>query len=191
MVKKYFKTSDPKVVIAHNRMVKDSEALAAACKKFAAQFGAANMMATTMTGRSFGGVHFDNFHLKEDKHLWTKPDSNGISRPRSAINVNAFKAQFKYKDVSDEEVKAKLKQAKADLAALNTKYYEGRVGMEPVSFDDFFKSFGTDWGNLMFSGLRWLPHDGFMYFETGADFSDRMTEILGSEFEAAEAACKG
>ncbi|CAM0093722.1 hypothetical protein VPHK45_0048 [Vibrio phage K45] len=190
MAKKYFKTNDPLVVAAHSELVADSERLVENCKKFAAQFGGVNLMSTSMTGRSFSGLVMDDWRLREDNHLWTVPDSHNATRPRSTISVKNFKQKLSLKGLSADEIKVELKKAKADLVELTSKYYDNREDMEPVSFDPFFKSFGTDWGNLMFSGLRWFPHDGHIYFETGADFRDRMTEILGSEFEAAEAAQK-
>ncbi len=196
MTKKYFKTNDPLVIKAHDTMVADSNRLFENCKKFAELFDGVNMMSTSSTGRSFGGLKLNNYYpdifnssspVREDTHLWTVPDQHGISWPRKAIDIKKFKKIISDKDV---DVKEAVKKAKADLDELRDKWSNERVGMEPVSFDPFFKSFGTDWGNLMFSGLRWFPHDGHIYFETGADFRDRMTEILGSEFEAAEAAQK-
>lgn len=196
MVKKYFKTNDPLVIKAHAEMVADSERLVENCKKFAELFNGVNMMSTSLTGRSFGGLKLNNFYpdifnsnspVREDTHLWTVPDRHGVSWPRKTIDVKKFKNSISDKDV---DVKEAVKKAKADLDELRAKYFDNKVGMESVDFDPFFKSFGTDWGNLMFSGLRWFPHDGHIYFETGADLRDRMTEILGSEFEAAEAAQK-
>ncbi|QZI93153.1 hypothetical protein SIPHO049v1_p0028 [Vibrio phage PS14A.1] len=191
MATKYYKTNNPEVLAAYAKMMAETDRLVEASKKFAALFGATNLMNTSMTGRAFGGLVFDSFNLRDDKHLWTKPDRHGRSWPRSSLNVKSYKDTFKFKNISEDELKANVKQAKADLVELRAKYKDNSVGMERVSFDDFFKSFGTDWGNLMFSGLQWMSHDDHIYFASGADFSKVMTEILGSEYELAELANKG
>lgn len=200
MAKKYYKTDNPEVLSAYEQMQTDSKKLSEDSQAFAVQFNAKNMMSTQMTGRRFGGLVLNDYHadifnesapVREDKHLWTSPNNNQISRPRSSLDVKKFKTELLSKGVTDQDVvKTKVKEAKAELETLQEEYRKGVSKLEDVSFDPFFETLGTNWGNLMFSGLKWFKHDGFMYFETGENFGDRMTEILGSEFETAEEAAE-
>lgn len=197
MTTKYFKTNNPEILAAHATILAETDKLVEASKAFASQFNAKNIMSTSMTGRSFAGLELNGYYpylfgndgeTREDKHLWTEPNKHNISRPRTSLNVKKFKEQFAGQDISKEAIDEKVKAAKADLAELNKKYNEGVSQLSKVDFEPFFNSFGTNWGDLMFSGLKWFELDGYVYFATGADFRDRMTEILGSEFEAADSA---
>ncbi|AUR92684.1 coil containing protein [Vibrio phage 1.175.O._10N.261.55.B3] len=93
--------------------------------------------------------------------------------------------------MDDQEAKELIKSKRLELKSLQDEYSEMTNGVENISFDDFFESIGTDWGNLMFSGLNWFECDGFVYLASGMDLSSNATEILGSEFEAAQLKSKG
>lgn len=182
MTKKYFKTNKPEVLAEVARLNQERKDLIAAADKFAAQFNAKAMTSTSMRGASFGGLVLKDYDTsglyqlgrcgppaREDKHLWTKPDRNGISHPRASI---------------------KGKELKAELRDLTERYREGVKALPTVDFEPFFASLDIDWGNLMFSGLNWFEHDDYLYFESGLSFDEVATEILGSEYEAAEKAAK-
>lgn len=187
MAIKYYKTCALEVMSAYAEMQAATKVLTDNCKTFADKFDAVNVMQTSMTGRNFGGLCLNNYATRDDKHLWTTPNRNNISWPRANISVKTYKQSLPF-NLTPEEVKQKVKQAKLDLKELESKYKKERVGMDRVDFDKFFASFGTDWANLMFGGLQWFDHDNTLYLATKNTLP--LTEILGSEYEAAESKVK-
>ncbi|WHM52765.1 hypothetical protein vBVpaS1601_72 [Vibrio phage vB_VpaS_1601] len=176
MATKYYKTNKPEILAQVQRINNERDALKEAADKVAEQFDAKAMTRTSMHGASFGGLVLNNYENvdlfkgrtspdREDKHLWTKPDRNNISRPRSSITG---------------------KENKAALKELTERYNAAVASIPKVDFEPFFESLGTNWGNLAFSGLNWFEQDGFIYFVSSQDFSEVATEILGSEYETAE-----
>ena len=188
MTIKYYKTCTLEVMSAYAEMQAATKVLTDNCKVFANKFDAVNIMKTSMTGRNFGGLYLNNYATRDDKHLWTTPNRNNISWPRANINVKTYKESLRFKSLTPEEVKQKVKQAKLDLKELESKYKKERVGMDCVDFDKFFASFGTDWANLMFGGLQWFDYGNTLYLVTKNTLP--LIEILGSEYELAESKVK-
>ncbi len=58
---------------------------------------------------------------------------------------------------------------------------------DSVEADPLYESMGMNWGELLFGGgFTMFAHNGAIYLRTGAKVGPMMTEILGSEFSAAE-----
>ena len=196
-MKKFYKTNCKSVLKALSEMNSKKDELVTESNKVAAHFNAKSMTSTSTTGVRFGGLALNNYHedlfgknvqIREDKILWTTPDSNGISRPRASLT----KAHFKHliKDMCDVEAKKLMKQKRSELKALQEEYRNMVRNLPDVEFEKFFESIGTSWGELMFCGLNWFEFDGYVYLCSGADLSSKASEILGSEFEKAKSESK-
>jgi hypothetical protein len=198
MVQKYYKTNCEKVTGAIRELNSAKDSLVSKVDNIAKHFNARAMTSTSTAGVRFGGLNLNNYHgygwgskspAREDKILWTTPNSNNISWPRSNLTKSHFKDYIR--GMNEDEQKAFIKQKRDDLKSLQLEYNEMTKGIDSVSFDGFFESIGTDWGNLMFSGLNWFEFDGFVYLSSGTDFSSNASEILGSEFEFYYSKSKG
>ncbi len=197
-MKKYYKTNCGKVLKAISQMNQQKDELVIKIDKIAAHFNARAMTSTSTTGVRFGGLVLNNYQgysweksqpIREDKILWTAPNTNNISWPRASLTNKHFEPLIRGMD--DQTAKELIKSKRLELKSLQDEYSEMTKGVENISFDSFFESIGTDWGNLMFSGLNWFECDGFVYLASGMDLSSNATEILGSEFEAAQLKSKG
>ena len=197
-MKKYYKTNCKKVLGATSDMNQKKDELVNEANKVAANFNAKAMTSTSTDGVRFGGLVLNNYHggfwgsdepIRSDKLLWTAPNSNSVSWPRTSLTKKHFESLIRGMD--DQSAKELMKAKRLELKLLQDEYAEMTKGVESVSFDSFFESIGTDWGNLMFSGLNWFECDGFVYLASGMDLSSSATEILGSEFELAQSKSKG
>lgn len=191
-MKKYYKTNCEKVLSAISQMNQEKDNLVKKIDKIASHFNARAMTSTSTTGVRFGGLVLNNYQgysweknqpIREDKILWTSPNSNNISWPRKSLTKSHFKDLIR--NMSDEEAGELMKKKRSELKVLQDEYNEMTKGIDSISFDRFFESIGTDWGNLMFSGLNWFEFGGFVYLASGMDLSSNAIEILGSEFESA------
>lgn len=198
-MKKYYKTNCEKALFEHKSMNEAKDKLVVICDEFARKFNARAMVKQGSSSISFGGLVLNNYYhdtfssnseVRDDTLLWTVPDSNGVSRPKSSLTHKQVVASVKWSERSGD-MKAKAKLERTRLVELQNKYNAERKIISEVSMEPFFNSIGTDWGNLMLSGLEWFEIDGFMYFATSLNFSENMTEILGSEFESAQLKSKG
>lgn len=192
MATKYYKTSDEKVLSAIRKLNKEKDELIAKSNILAAKFNAKAMTSTSTTGARFAGIVLNNYHgfswgrgspIREDKILWTAPNSNNISWPRSSLTKKHFEPWVRGMD--DVEKSDYIRDKRAQLKDLQSEYNSLSAGINSIRFDDFFESIGTDWGNMMFSGIKWLELDGIVYLATSQDLANVADEILGSEFEAA------
>jgi hypothetical protein len=159
----YYKTNHPEVMAAVEAMRCDHEAMWAETKAFAAEFGGKPYNLRNTHGENFGGLIFTP---KRDKMLWTMPDRNGGQQPRAKPRPGATEAQ------------------REEHKALREKW----VALYPkrsVSSDALYKAIGTEWGALLFSGIGYAERDGWFYVHTSVALNDRMTEILGSEYDTA------
>lgn len=189
---KYYKTNCEKVLSAISQMNQEKDNLVKKIDKIASHFNARAMTSTSTTGVRFGGLVLNNYQgysweknqpIREDKILWTSPNSNNISWPRTSLTKKHFEPLIRGMD--DQNAKELMKSKRLELKELQDEYSEMTKGIESISFDSFFESIGTDWGNLMFSGLNWFECNGYVYLASGMDLSSSATEILGSEFESA------
>lgn len=164
----YYKTNDPKVLSAYTELVAKKSALVEASTTFAAQFSGDPIFSISTTRNEFAGIQPKNYADFPDKHLWTKPNSSrgGSISPRNSVTG---------------------KENKQKLAELKQRYYNERpAAMAPFDMDALFESIGTNWGNLMFSGAKWVKAGDYFYVATSAKLADHMVEILGSEYTQAE-----
>lgn len=191
-MKKYYKTNCEKVLSAISQMNQEKDNLVKNIDKIADHFNARAMTSTSTNGVRFGGLVLNNYQgysweksqpIRDDKILWTVPNANKISWPRTSLTKKHFESLIR--DMDDQEAKELMKTKRLELKSLQDKYSEMTKGIESISFDSFFESIGTDWGNLMFSGLNWFECDGYVYLASGMDLSSSAIEILGSEFESA------
>lgn len=167
----YYKTNDTAVMAVWRGINTTHKALAEQASKFAEAHGASGSIRQSgLTDIRFGGLVFDP---KKDSKLWTKPyRESRMQRPRQSVSGLS----------ADEKVEHK------ELLTLWS------VGVPKLTVDlrPLYEAMGTDWGQLLFSGIGYFEGaDGYLYVQTGGLLSPCMVEILGSEFDAAKAASKG
>ena len=161
----FYKTNNQDTLSAIDAHHKERAELRDLANSFAKRFGTDKyLILRDVHGYHFGGLKFDP---ARDRRFWSVPDRQfGTQYPRK--NVPGMTA--------DE---------KASHKVLLTEWEENVPKLRP-SLEPIYSSIGTDWGNLLFAGIGWFLHDGFLYLETTAKLADHVTEILGSEFKAAE-----
>lgn len=169
----YYKTSSPAVLAAWQTYIEQCDLLQKKGEEFAALFPNAKALFSTdiHTGRRFYGLAFSPV---APQPLWTKadPKCGYEQRPR-----NALPAGIK----GDER-----KVLKAELDQLGELYKANRPN-DKADLDPFLTAIGLGGGKLFFSGYKQVIKDGTVYIETSATPGEAMTEILGSEFDAANA----
>lgn len=163
----FFKTNDPVVLEAIKQYIDDVTQLHEQCNSFGAMFSAdKTIMHSTYACRWFGGLVFIP---SKDSKFWTKPDrKDRTQRPRNKVS-----------GMTEEE-----KESHAKLLEQWQSYYPKKR----PSKDDFYKTIGTDWGHVLFSGFGFFVHKDSVYIETSLTLGPNVTEILGSEYKAAKAA---
>lgn len=169
MTTRYYRIDYPEAMDAWRAFRKEAAALRAAANDFAAQYpNAKARMSHSVHGLAFAGLEFSP---PCDSPLWTKPNRKygNIQQPRSALPRQGI---------------ADRKAAAIELGALRAKYLEHRPTTN-ASTDAFWKSIGTDWGNLLFGGIAYVEHGEAMYVATSATLDPRAIEITGGEYEAA------
>ncbi|WP_141229021.1 hypothetical protein [Pseudomonas fragi] len=170
----YYKTSDAGVLAAWRIYRADCDKLKVLANEFAATYPGAESLVRTdwHSGRSFYGLKFTP---AMPQPLWTKPDDKtGQSQfPRRALPSGT-------KGEERKALNAELKKLREDYEQRRPKY---KADMQP-----FLDSMGLGGGALFFAGYKHIVTDDCLYVRTSAKPSEVMTEILGSEFEAAEQA---
>lgn len=163
---RYYRTEQPDVLAAAAAGHAARRELRQAANTFAESFGGKAILLSTVTNTYFGGVRFDP---RRPARFWTQPNEHGVQRPR----VRAQKG-VTWTDVE----KAEQKQ----LIAV----WDQRAPRQEVDDCGLYAAIGTDWGNLLFAGLRYFEHDGALYVATSAELAPHMGEILGSAYHAAQ-----
>lgn len=161
----YYKTNDPEVMAAWKKDRTDRAALQTKIDAFAARFSGKGLMYAEPA--RFAGI---NFPVLMDRNLWCAPDSNGLQRPRS------------------KPLKGASTEIKTALKTLNT-VWQVHMPTGQVRSDQLYKAMGH--GNsldFVFGGITLFVHDGWLYAKTGYEKMPKLTEILGSEYEAAHEA---
>lgn len=162
-MKAYYKTNAPAVLAAMDQHEAESQVITEAGKAFAAHFGGKLLVHNSIHGYRIAGLRFNP---KKPVRLWTNPGDCGEQRPRQSIT----------KGTSEE--RAELKALKEDWAA--------RLPRAESDFAPVMAAMGTDWGNCIFNdGFGMFAYGGWIYVVTGAKLADCMTEIMGSEYQAA------
>ncbi len=160
----YFKTNAPGVLKAWHQEREAVAALRAEARTFAARFGGTECLYGDPA--RFAGLRFQP---PAPRDLWRLPDRDGIQCPRSAPRRGAT---------------AETKEAHARLLA----EWKANVPTARVDSNALYAALGVGWGDfLLCGGLVMFEHGGWLYAKTGADMPC-MTEILGSEYEAARKA---
>lgn len=169
----YYKTREPAVLAAWKTYLDQCDALQKQGEDFAALFpNAKPLFATDIhSGRRFYGLAFTPV---APQPLWTKPDPKCGSeqRPRNSLPAG----------IKGDERKA----LKAELDELATLYKENRP-KDKADLEPFLAAMGLGGGKLFFAGYKQVIKDGTVYVETSAKPGEVMQEILGSEFDAANA----
>lgn len=159
----FYKTTDASVLAAHANFEAAKDALIEKANALGKEFDGKPKFSSDVNRFKCAHLVLNNYCLREDKDLWTKPDKHNLSAPRRG------------------KVKGKTKEQKELLE----RYWE--MFPESVETNPLYESMGLNWGDLLFGGgLTMFAHDGAIYLRTGAKVGPMMTEILGSEFNAAE-----
>lgn len=136
-------------------------------QSFAQLFDGVAVYATSADSRRFAGIRLKDYESRADKHLWTKPTKQ-----------NGYVSSVRSKPLSQAH--------KAEHEALQQRYLKNKPELSQVSFDMLYKDLGTNWGELLFTGISFFSHNDDLYISTKASLKN-CTEILGSEYSAAEA----
>ncbi len=170
----YYKTSNPAVLAAWQAYRDKADAIQAAGEEFAKRYDGAKALFTTCfhSGRRFYGL---KFNPPMPQPLWTKPDpKTGMSQfPRASLPT----------DVKGDE----RKKLAPELKTLREEFREA-APKGNADMDGFLEAMGLSSGALFFGTYKQIIVDGVIYISTSAKPSDALTEIFGSEFEAAEQA---
>lgn len=162
----FYKTNAPAVLAAWKEEHAAREKLQAEVDAFAARFGGQGRLYADPA--RFAGLMF---RPAKPRDLWRAPDTDGLQVPRSAPLKGAT-----------AETKELLKALQAEWLAHRPM---GRVSRDPI-----YQTLGfTNSMDFMFEGLTLFVHDGFLYASTRKAIRS-MTEILGSEYHAAESALR-
>lgn len=167
---RYYKTNDPTALAARKQYLADCDQLRAAANAFATRYpGAKPVFKHSAHGLHLYGLRFTP-ELKDP--LWTKASAGTgmIQRPRTSP----------LKGSKGEERRRQIEQ----LAELNIAYREHFPQCE-ADQELVWKALGTDWGSVMFGGMKYFDHDGHLYMRTSAKLADYCVEILGSEYDLA------
>lgn len=172
----YYKTSDAGVLAAWKTYREEADRLQVLGNEFAKRYeGASPLFSTSFhSGRRFFGL---KFKPEMPQPLWTKPDpkAEGSQFPRSSLPPGT-------KGDERKAMKIELTKLREDF---NEHKPKGEADMQP-----FLDSMGLGGGALFFGSYKHIAKDDCLYVSTSAKPSSVMTEILGSEFEAAENADK-
>lgn len=158
----FYKTNDAGVLAAHAAFEAAKNTLIEKANELGKEFDGKPKFSSDVNRFKCAHLVLNNYHQREDKDLWTKPDQHHLSSPRRG------------------KVKGKVKEQKVLL----DRYWE--IFPPAVDKGSLYDSMGLDWGELLFGGFTMFSHDGAIYLRTGAKVGPMMNEILGSEFNAAE-----
>lgn len=164
MSTKYYKTTEPAVIAAYQKMMADAQDLLDRATVCCAEFDAEPVIGQDVNGYRFYGLRFNNYSKREDKHLWTKPD------PRRGLLSS---------------VRSRATGHAAALKALKEKVEQHWPKPSTVSKDGIYKSLGTTWGNMLLCGIGITEHNGTLYLTTQAKIHNCI-EITGTEYEQAQ-----
>lgn len=168
----YYKTSDAGVLAAWKTYVEGCDRLKVLADEFAATFpGAEALMQTDWhSGKSFYGL---KFKPPMPQPLWTKPDPK------------AGQSQFPRQSLPPGTKGEERKALKDELTKLREDF-KARKPKDKADMQPFLEAMGLGGGALFFASYKHIVRDDCIYVSTSAKPNDVMTEILGSEFEAAE-----
>ena len=159
----FYKTTDASVLAAHASFEAAKNAMIEKANALGKEFDGKPKFSRDVNRFSFANLVLNNYSPREDKDLWTKPNQHNLSSPRRG------------------KVKGKANEQKELLDRYQAMFPDS------VDANPLYESMGISWGDLLFGGgFTMFTHDGAIYLRTGAKVGPMMTEILGSEFNAAE-----
>lgn len=167
---RYYRIDYPDALAAWDAYEKACAAIQADFQAFADKYANAKpVFASSVHGLRFHGLRFTP---ALSSPLWTiAVEREGyIQRPRGAL-PKSFKGDRK-------TANAELNQLRHDWKA-NMPESDRDKG---ASLDRFWSAIGTDWGNLLFTGIERLRYEGAIYICTGAKLDPRAVEITGGEY---------
>ena len=168
----YYKTSDAGVLAAWKAYRESADRLQVLGEDFAKRFvGATSLFQTSFhSGRNFYGLKFSP---AMPQPLWTKPDpkADNSQFPRASLPPGT----------KGEERKA----LKAELQKLQDEFKAHKPN-DKADLQPFLDAIGLGGGALFFNSYKQVVTPECIYISTSARPGAVMTEILGSEFEAAE-----
>ncbi|MGN6234969.1 hypothetical protein [Dyella sp.] len=174
MSTRYYRLEYPEAIAAWEDYERACYALEARAKAFAEQYpNAKPVFASSIHGLRFHGLRFTP---PNPSPLWTIPrESDGhVQRPRSSL-PRSFKGD---RAAANKELNALNDAWRADGMT--------RIGGGAVQSDLLWASFGTNWGELLFSGIQRFRSGEAIYVATSAKLDPRAVEITGGEFDAAK-----
>lgn len=162
----FYKTNDAAVLAAWNEEKQAKTQLQAEIDAFAARFGGEGLMYADPA--RLAGIKFTP---AKPRDLWRAPDGNGLQVPRSAPLKGAT-----------PETKAALKALIAEWAS--------HLPERKIDTNAVYRALGFSSSmDFFIEGLTLFVHGGFLYASTRKTMP-AMTEILGSEYERADAAVR-
>jgi hypothetical protein len=168
-----YKITTPEAVQACKAFDEARDALLARGRVFAARYpGSKPIYTYDVHGSSLHGVAFSPVN---DSPLWTRPQRDGgdVQRPRKEPA----------KGIKGDERREQV----AALKVLNAEW-DAHFPAEKVDRLPVLAALGTDWGSVLLNGMRYFELEGAVYLNTTISLIDGWQEILGSEYEAADAA---
>lgn len=160
----FYKTNAPAVLAAWEEESAQKAALRAEIDTFAAKFGGEGFIYADPY--RFAGIKFVSVAPRD---LWRAPDRDGLQWPRSS------------------PLKGASAETKAELKALNATWRD-HAPTGSIRANRVHQALGfSSHLEFLFEGLTLFVYGGFLYASTRKAMPG-MTEILGSEYEAAERA---
>lgn len=161
---KYYRTSSPEVLTAYKEMIVAAKNMRAELEKSCSAFNAEPVIMQSVDSYKFIGMRLKNYSTRRDAHLWTKPDLKAgfSSRPRSRVTGYS-------KEIKD----------------LKLKFVDSTKSIKSVSKEQFYKSIGTNWGDILFCGLEVTEREGALFLKTAAELQNCI-EITGTEYLASK-----
>lgn len=157
----FFKTNDPAVLAAWHAEKAAKAELQAEIDAFAQRFGGEGLMYADPP--VLAGI---KFRPPMPRDLWRAPDNNGLQLPRSS------------------PLKGATTETKAAIKALQAEWAE-HLPTRKIDTDGVYRALGFNSSlDFFLEGLSLFLHDGFLYASTRKAMPS-MTEILGSEYDAA------
>ncbi|HEY0200777.1 MAG TPA: hypothetical protein VGC24_03695 [Burkholderiaceae bacterium] len=164
----YYKTNDPATVAAFEADNLARQSIRDAAVAFGQRFGGQGWAVEGFFYASFGGVVFTP---PKPTDIWTVATEKGhwFQRPRGVA-----------KKGTTLERREELKQLRAE--------WERQLPKGRCTNEALCTALGTNWGELIFTGIAMFIWQGAIYVETTAKLTPHMVEILGSEYVLAKEA---
>jgi hypothetical protein len=158
---RYYRFTSPEAMEASRQYTADCVLLQEQAELLGKEFGGNPVFYSGVHGRGFAGLKFTP---ALDSPLWTKPEKKfgDVQRIRASVKA-AMRPEH---DLVKTRWEAFKPTARPDTAPL-------------------FKACGTDWGQLMFSGIGYTLRDDAVYMTTALDLTEHGQEITGGEYQAA------